>query len=1086
MAFIVLDNSPELGCIQWADLHISYKGTTYEVADGYTDNRYVWWDYSDPYHLQATNDLPALTDDDVLVFFNKNGTHLTVPNTTVVDGGLIVSESILADALAANCVTSVKILAGAISADKIAAGAVGAEKIAAGAVVSEKIAAGAVTASHISANGISANSITSGELLTALVKITGPAGYLRIDGDELVCYNQQGGAMGRFGYYEAFGAQLATFTRASTAYKQDGSSVASGVPRYEYTRQPAPVWQDLFDADDLDEYTSGGDATATWAVSGGVLTGTGGGQATLIKNDLLLQDCEIVVNCDQADNAGIIARYQDNNNYYLCRLSDDSGSTPTTNIMILKRVGGTFTTIVTADITWPRGTSKQVKFSCKGSLLEVYFDGVKVISVADTTFTGGGVGLRNSSSTAFRVLDFSVYYAQHGVMVEEGTTNLLTANQASVETDLTGLDAWSVSGLHTLSRDAATAWHGTASAKLVSNFAGSQALSINTQIVPTVITPGLKYAHSSRMRVQASGVRACSVNIRWYDASYAFINDSLGSSKSVGSAWVELDIIGTAPANAAYYTVYCYADAMLQNEAIWWDGIQSEQKAYTTSFQLPGSARAGEVLVVPTANVFTKSNWAVELVFTPTSSQVITGRYAWLWEIYIDANNFYRLIITPSGVAYLEVTSGGVAKSILGSVVLAVGQSYSFMVSGNGSVIRLCQDGVQVGTDLAYTEPVGTLPTNMHLGCASWGSNQANGIISDFRISSRARTLEEHQAYYASGLPLTVDDATTYLMSCDGTLQPTVRRFGLWVGAGEINGTVMKGNQIYASTFSTRLPGEIKAYAEWLTDGTIKIYDAGANLGMVIEGGGGQGEISWYLNGTKYVDSYVDAGTYKDLLFETQQSNCGIRLEAPRRAKVLIGKGGGNDVRLLGDSVSIDTVGESGGVTAIVWGNMHVIGRLSCSGDKPAIHQTESYGLRAMYARESPNLKFIEESVSQLKNGQCKVMLDAVFLETIEPDSPQTPWVIFCNPYTDIAGIYPVEIGVDYIIFQEKNGGTSNSRFAWSLSAYRKGFSHLRMEEYGIDSDGVLTSNWEDELSGIDEIETDNEVLTSGWEDDLL
>ena len=70
-----------------------------------------------------------------LCFFNKNGTHLTVPNTTVVDGGLIVSESILADALAANCVTSVKILAGAISAEKIkiAAGAVGAEKIAAGA-----------------------------------------------------------------------------------------------------------------------------------------------------------------------------------------------------------------------------------------------------------------------------------------------------------------------------------------------------------------------------------------------------------------------------------------------------------------------------------------------------------------------------------------------------------------------------------------------------------------------------------------------------------------------------------------------------------------------------------------------------------------------------------------------------------------------------------------------------------------------------------------------------------------------------------------------------------------------------------------
>ena len=176
MAFIVLDNSPELGCIQWADLHISYKGTTYEVADGYTDNRYVWWDYSDPYHLQATNDLPALTDDDVLVFFNKNGTHLTVPNTTVVDGGLIVSESILADALAANCVTSVKILAGAISADKIAAGAVGAEKIAAGAVIAEKIAAGAVLADKIGVDELSAitanlGTVTAGKIETEVLVV---------------------------------------------------------------------------------------------------------------------------------------------------------------------------------------------------------------------------------------------------------------------------------------------------------------------------------------------------------------------------------------------------------------------------------------------------------------------------------------------------------------------------------------------------------------------------------------------------------------------------------------------------------------------------------------------------------------------------------------------------------------------------------------------------------------------------------------------------------------------------------------------------------------------------------------------------
>ncbi|HBC92572.1 MAG TPA: hypothetical protein DCZ10_06610, partial [Pelotomaculum sp.] len=315
-------------------------------------------------------------------------------------------------------------------------------------------------------------------------------------------YNKNGELVTHHGYFETLADQLAVFTRASVAYKQDGSQVASGVPRYEYARQPAPVWQDAFNVDQLAEYTSGGDVTATWVVSGGVLTGTGGTQATLIKNNLLLQDVEIEVNSDQADNGGIIARYQDNNNYYLLNVRDDTG-TAGINIRLFKRVSGVFTAIAGVDLIWVRGTSKLIKFALHGSRIEAYFDGQRVISIEDTTFSGGGVGLRNTETdVASRYLDFKVYQAQQAAMVEEGATNLLTANQASVETNTAGFSTIDA----TISRDTTEHWNGTASLKIVyPGAAASERVTVGatglTASRPYTFTVYLKGTEGSKIRL---------------------------------------------------------------------------------------------------------------------------------------------------------------------------------------------------------------------------------------------------------------------------------------------------------------------------------------------------------------------------------------------------------------------------------------------------------------------------------------------------------------------------------------------------------------------------------------------------------
>ncbi|MGE6611862.1 hypothetical protein ACQKFG_15180 [Peribacillus sp. NPDC076916] len=160
----VLDNSPSTGYISWTGVNISYKGKSYKIADANTNLAYVYWKFSDPLSFYGSNIFPTLGADDLLVFVNKSGTHLVVPNTTILDGSLFVPGSILANALAVNSVTSDKILAGAISAAKLAVGAVGADKIAAGAVIADKIAAGAVDVGKLSVKELSAISSDLGNI----------------------------------------------------------------------------------------------------------------------------------------------------------------------------------------------------------------------------------------------------------------------------------------------------------------------------------------------------------------------------------------------------------------------------------------------------------------------------------------------------------------------------------------------------------------------------------------------------------------------------------------------------------------------------------------------------------------------------------------------------------------------------------------------------------------------------------------------------------------------------------------------------------------------------------------------------------
>lgn len=91
------DNSPSSGYIAWAGATLTYNGTTHTIANDNTNKKYIWWDLTSPTAFQTSDTKPTLTDDDCIVAYNDNGTHILVWNQTLIHGGILRASSIKAD-----------------------------------------------------------------------------------------------------------------------------------------------------------------------------------------------------------------------------------------------------------------------------------------------------------------------------------------------------------------------------------------------------------------------------------------------------------------------------------------------------------------------------------------------------------------------------------------------------------------------------------------------------------------------------------------------------------------------------------------------------------------------------------------------------------------------------------------------------------------------------------------------------------------------------------------------------------------------------------------------------------------------------
>lgn len=121
-------------------------------------------------------------------------------------------------------------------------------------------------------------------------------------------------------------------------------------------------------------------------------------------------------------------------------------------------------------------------------------------------------------------------------------------------------------------------------------------------------------------------------------------------------------------------------------------------------------------------------------------------------------------------------------------------------------------------------------------------------------------------------------------------------------------------------------------------------------------------------------------------------------------------------------------------------------GNMFAAGSKSAVVETEDHGRVALYAVESPEVRFEEVGSAELDNGVATVEIDPVFAQTVnlEEEYHVTLTAVCDEPVLlHVTSKRPTAFTVEG---ESPDGWRSDCAFDWRLSALRKGFEDRRLE----------------------------------------
>lgn len=140
-------NSPTPGSVAWTGFTLVYNGGSFNVAAGNSPSKYLIWLAAAPNVLTGRDTTAGLAADDLVVIVNHAGVGIGVQSANVVDGSLIVNETIVGDAIVANTISGLKLMVDAITA--------------------REIKANSITADHLKVNALDGKIMTGGVVRTS-------------------------------------------------------------------------------------------------------------------------------------------------------------------------------------------------------------------------------------------------------------------------------------------------------------------------------------------------------------------------------------------------------------------------------------------------------------------------------------------------------------------------------------------------------------------------------------------------------------------------------------------------------------------------------------------------------------------------------------------------------------------------------------------------------------------------------------------------------------------------------------------------------------------------------------------------------
>lgn len=397
--------------------------------------------------------------------------------------------------------------------------------------------------------------------------------------------------------------------------------------------------------------------------------------------------------------------------------------------------------------------------------------------------------------------------AGQALFIEEGTTNLLTANQSNVETDLTGITAATA----TVTRDATTAWQGSASAKSVTS-SGSSAQGLFAQVAAASFTASETITVSAWIKGISAGV-VLRVFIYELNTSHVIGTATLYTTTT---SFARVSCTATLP-NPLLVSYGIRIDTNTSTATTFWvDGMQVEAGDHATSWQIGGTARNAETLSISMQGV-TKAAGTIEVYAQPTANSLSStrgvvnlitigvsgGSDTQGIRVYQSGGNWFLAYDDNAGHS---ATSAGYAVSNT-----TAGTWYYFGLDWTaGGTFHLYLNG-SVVQSLSSATFTGALATSAFIGSTPAGAGQFDGYYDSLRLSDIARSSGQETTQQGAGAPLGLDRNAATIMQFDNNLNYGIEGYRLTSVVNATNCGVVSAATV---TFTDTTPASTTALVE--------------------------------------------------------------------------------------------------------------------------------------------------------------------------------------------------------------------------------------------------------------------------------